>query len=76
MICPKCFSENVTPISDSHYICNNPECEEKNGTKIQFQHILDEKIRFPYNQIFVNRSKSEFFRKPYLELQTVGLTEV
>lgn len=75
MECPKCFSDDVTPIGDSHYICNNPDCINENGDKIQFNVVYDEKIKFPYNQIFVNRLSNEFFRKPYLKLEEVGVTE-
>jgi len=76
MTCPICFSEEfVTPIGMSHYICNNPSCNN-NGKIVQFHSIEDDKVRFPYNQIFVNRKKSEFYRKPYLELSPVGINEI
>lgn len=72
MQCPRCLDNNVTAISDSHYVCNNPNCYDENHNKTQFRVIEDELIRFPYNQIFVSRSKTEFYRKPYLELQIVS----
>lgn len=72
MQCPRCLSDNVTAISDSHYVCSNPNCYDENHNKTQFRVIEDSLIRFPYNQIFVNRSKSEFYRKPYLELQVIS----
>lgn len=72
MICPKCFNDNVTPIGDSHYMCNNPECCAREGKNVQFNVVQDKKIKFPYNQIFVDRLKNEFFRKPYLQLAAVS----
>lgn len=71
MQCPKCFSEDTTAISDSHYVCNNINCHYENGDRTQFRIVADKSIKFPYNQIFVNRDKSQFYRKPYLELETV-----
>lgn len=62
----------VTPIGDSHYMCNNPECSLREGKNVQFNIVIDKKIKFPYNQIFIDRKKSEFFRKPYLQLATVS----
>ena len=63
--------------------CNDPDCEhykkygnnlgcEKRdicGYKTHFKLLQDTKIRFPYNQIFVNRKLQEFYRKPYLEIK-------
>lgn len=74
MQCPKCFGEDITPIGSSHYVCNNPNCVE-NGKRTQFRVIEDDKVRFPYNQIYVNRSKDKFYRKPYLKLENVGVKE-
>lgn len=75
MTCPKCLKDDVTPVGTTHYICNNPECSN-NGTRTQFHHIVDDRIRFPFNQIFINRSKQDFFRKPYIALATVGDKQV
>lgn len=72
MICPKCLKDNVSPIGDSHYVCNDPNCTNENGSRTQFRHVPDEKIKFPYNQIFITRKKSEFYREPYLKLEEVG----
>lgn len=76
MKCPKCLKEDISPISDSHYVCNDPNCVDENGNRTQFRLLEDSYIRFPYNQIFINRSKHEFYRKPYLELETVGTREI
>lgn len=75
MRCPKCMSEDVSIVGESHYVCNNPECKMEGGLRTQFRMIPDEKIDFPYNQIFVNRGKHEFVRYPYLQLQNVGIQE-
>lgn len=72
MICPKCLKDNVSAISDSHYVCNDPKCVDENGNRTQFKHIIDDKIQFPYNQIFPTRKRSEFYMKPYLTLEEVG----
>lgn len=70
MICPRCMTDNTTIISD-HYICNNPTCFNEDGSKTQFTFVNDEKVYFPYNEIFVNRNKMEFYRKPYLVLESI-----
>lgn len=75
MTCPKCFSNNVYVIGTSHYVCNNPECVN-NGKRTQFRHVIDDKVQFPYNQIFVDRNIHEFYRKPYLELASTGKKEI
>lgn len=72
MQCPKCLQHDVSLISNTHYVCNNKNCVNEDGTRTQFKYITDSYIRFPYNQIFMNRNKSEFYRKPYLELEAVG----
>lgn len=72
--CPKCMGTDVSLIGDSHYVCNNQNCMN-DGHRTQFRIIEDDKVQFPYNQIFVNRPKREFVRKPYLELEDVGITE-
>lgn len=69
--CPKCGRVSVTPIGDTHYVCNNPDCVDENGHHTQFTIVPDEKIAFPYNQIFVNRNPEEFYRKPYLDMPAV-----
>lgn len=76
MQCPKCFGTDVSPIGTSHYVCNNPNCTLDNGSRTQFRAVEDTKVRFPYNQIFVNRGKDEFIRKPYLEIKSVGVESV
>lgn len=75
MICPKCLGTNVSPVGTTHYICNNPDCSN-NGAKTQFMFVVDEKVHFPYNQIYVNRSRQDFFRKPYLQLASAGSKNV
>lgn len=72
MQCPRCMKEDVTAISDSHYVCNNPDCHDDKNNRTQFRVVPDVSVQFPYNQIYVDRDKSEFYRKPYLELETVG----
>lgn len=72
MQCPRCMKEDVTAISDSHYVCNNPDCFDDSHNRTQFVVVRDGRVRFPYNQIFVDRDKSEFFRKPYLQLNTAS----
>ena len=78
--CPRCFSINkndpknpygVTIVGD-HYFCENPECGimDEDGhiiKRTQFKLVEDEKIKFPYNEIFIGRRKDEFYRKPYIE---------
>ena len=73
MQCPRCMKNDTTLISNSHYVCNNPDCTSDEGDRTQFKFITDSKIRFPYNQIFVNRIKSEFYRKPYLKIENTGI---
>lgn len=72
MQCPKCLSDNVTIIGNTHYVCNNPDCVDQDGNRTQFKLIQDEKINFPYNQIFLDRSISSFYRKPYLKINDPG----
>jgi hypothetical protein len=76
MTCPKCGKSNVILVGNTHYICNDPDCSADNGNKVQFNFVIDEKIRFPYNQIFKNRNISEFYRKPYLQIKNVGVESV
>lgn len=75
MQCPKCMEYNteIIPAPVEHYICNNPNCDPMTMGATQFQQVIDEKICFPYNQMFVNRSLESFYRKPYLEVKAVGL---
>lgn len=70
MHCPKCWHEDVTPVGLSHYVCNNPDCNT-NGARTQFSVVTDEKVEFPYNQIFANRKHSEFFKVKYLDIKPV-----
>lgn len=72
MQCPRCMKEDTSPIGVSHFVCNNLNCVDDKGNRTQFRFIEDKKICFPYNQIFMNRSRSEFYRKPYLELEAIG----
>lgn len=67
MQCPRCFGTDVSLVGDSHYVCNRPDCVDDQGKRTQFKVVEDDRVRFPYNQIFVNRKKSDFFRKPYLD---------
>ena len=76
MKCPKCGTEDVVIINNSHYMCNNRNCCDENGQRTEFYMEEDKKINFPYNQIFVNRNKKEFYRKPYLKISSAGLTEI
>lgn len=73
MKCPKCMKDDTTIISNSHYVCNDPKCIDDKGNRTQFRFITDKKVKFPYNQIFVNRQVHEFFRKPYLEIEMNGI---
>ena len=74
--CPKCFQTDLSIINNTHYMCNNPECERREGKKIQFLITEDKKMEFPFNQIFVNRLKKEFYKSKYLELGTVGNSSI
>lgn len=76
MKCPKCFGTDITPIGSTHYVCNNPDCKLSDGSHVQFRVVQDDRIHFPYNQIFVNRSVTEFYRQPYLTLPSVGVQTV
>jgi len=73
MLCPKCMTNNTTLISDTHYVCNNPDCSNDDGSRVQFKFVIDNKINFPYNQIFINRQKQEFYTKPYLKIENTGI---
>lgn len=72
MKCPKCMNSDVTLVGNSHYICNNPNCIDNEGNRTQFRFVIDDHIKFPYNQIYRNRPIDSFFRKPYLEIKSVG----
>ena len=65
MKCPRCFKDNTTLVNNDHYICNDPSCVDDNGNRTEFSKKIDDKIKFPYNQIFITRKKEEFYRKPY-----------
>ena len=73
MQCPKCMKNDTTIISDTHYVCNDPTCIDENGNRTQFKFVPDTKVRFPFNQIFVDRQTQEFFRKPYLKIENTGV---
>ena len=68
MICPRCMQDNTTTVGTTHYICNNENCLDDNGKRTQFIVEYDDYIRFPYNVIFPNRNKKEFYRKQYLKM--------
>ncbi len=76
MTCPICFGNDVSIVGESHYVCNNPNCKDKDGKRIQFRHVVDDRIHFPYNQIFVDRGVQEFYRKPLLEIASTGNTKI
>lgn len=68
MICPRCNNDNTTPVGTTHYVCNIETCVDEEGNRTQFQFIPDEKIKFPHNVIYPNKSNQYFYRKPYLVL--------
>lgn len=74
MQCPRCFKTDISAVGESHYVCNDPKCVDDSGNRTQFNVVIDDKIHFPYNQIFVSRNLREFYRKPYLKLGNVGVT--
>lgn len=76
MQCPRCMKESAQMVGSSHYICTDPKCKSPDGSRTQFQVKVDDTIRFPYNQIFVGHSRTEFFRKPYLKLEDVGVVSL
>lgn len=67
MTCPKCGNES-TMIGNSHYMCTNVECVDDNKRRTQFVFEPDKEVEFPSNQIFKDRQKDQFFRKPYLQI--------
>lgn len=82
--CPKCCtSDQVVELGTQYifdddgnekevpsYICNY--CKEKYGKKTQFYLEIDQEVKFPYNQIFVNRKREEFYKEPYLAPTSIG----
>lgn len=76
MTCPICFGDDVSIVGESHYVCNNPDCKDSDGKRVQFRHVIDNKVHFPYNQIFVNRNVQEFYRKPLLEISSPGNAKI
>ena len=68
--CPKCGSIDIKPIGDTHYICNNENCNKDKLT--QFRVIYDKIKEVPYNHIFEKRDIKEFFKLPYLENIKLG----
>lgn len=74
--CPRCFGTNVSPVGNSHYVCNNKNCTKDPNKRTQFQISFDSSVKFPYNEIFVNRPKSEFYKNLYLQIKEVGITSV
>lgn len=75
MKCPRCFKTDVSPVGDTHYVCNNIECVDEHGNRTQFCVKQDDRVRFPYNQIFVGRDPKLFYRKPYWVVTDVGLVQ-
>ena len=67
MQCPKCYGTDVTLIDNSHYVCNNRSCVDSKGHQTQFKIKNDEKIKFPYNEIFLTRNTNDFYRKIYIQ---------
>lgn len=76
MQCPRCFGTDVSPVGGTHYVCNNKRCIDGHGARTQFQLSFDNKIQFPYNQIFVSRPKSQFYKNLYLQIKDAGITSV
>ena len=72
MRCPRCFGSNISLVNGTHYVCNNESCTDDNGKRTQFSVVSDTEIKFPYNQIFRNRLKTEFYKVPYLQIGSVG----
>ena len=35
-------------------VCNNPNCIDNEGNRTQFRFVIDDHIKFPYNQIYRN----------------------
>jgi hypothetical protein len=66
-VCPKCHRDDHIIYNGSHYVCTYENCPGmKPGVLSQFYVKEDEKLHFPYNIIFSNRKKDEFFRLPYI----------
>ena len=75
--CPRCGKKEFIQDMGDHFICTNPNCTNYGDPEdllpiVEFQIIEDEVKHFPYNQIFPDRDKSEFYRKPYLEIRNQG----
>jgi hypothetical protein len=66
------MQNNTTNVGMTHYICNNETCVDENGKRTQFTSDVDEIIHFPYNVIFPNRKRQDFYRNSYLENKPVG----
>jgi len=75
MQCPNCMSINVTLVGNTHYICNNKNCN-RYGKRTQFYVTQDKEVKFPYTQIFKDRQLSEFYKKQYLKIKDVGNTQL
>ena len=72
MKCPRCMQEIKSFNSNAHhYVCSNESCIDENGDRTQFKLVEDTTVKFPFNQIFVNRGRHEFYRKPYLKIKTL-----
>ncbi len=88
MRCPKCFHEDIEPqyghrLTEegetetfiSHYECLNNEGCQTGPSNTEFLIVQDDKVHFPYNQIYRGRPVSQFLRKPYLVLKEAGVVE-
>lgn len=73
--CPRCGGTSITPVGTTHYLCNNPNCVSDDGSRTQFTLEEDDKVCFPYNQIYVRRGKHQFYKTPYLKLKVEGISE-
>ena len=72
MQCPRCFATNVLPNGLEYYVCMNPNCPGiRDGKRVHFRRVPDHKKEFPMSVIFPDRPTDAFYRKPYLEIETV-----
>lgn len=69
IVCPRCGGTDISPVGATHYVCNNKKCTDVQGGRTQFLLTYDRTVRFPYNQIFVGRPKSEFYKMSYLQIK-------
>lgn len=71
MQCPRCFKDDTSVVGTTHYVCNDPLCVDSNGRRTQFRMVYDEEVQFPFNEIFIKRGVTNFYRKPYLDKNEV-----